>query len=232
MVGWCAEEEAMDGYPALDLLQTIYTTRAVRRFRPDPIPDDVLVRLIEAATRAASGSNAQRWHFVVVRDPELRRRVGELYRAAFEGFYPPERLATESDPQFRRLAAASLHLAEHLGTEPPVLVLVCLLHGPRGIDPPTHVALRRSGASAYPAVQNLLLAARAYGIGGCLTTAHTIREDEVREVLGVPPHVETYALVPLGYPASADAFGPLRRRPVTEVMHADRWGAPFTPAQA
>jgi nitroreductase len=218
----------MDQRPAVDLLDTMYTNRSVRRFRPDPIPEEVLVRLIEAATCAPSGSNAQRWHFVLVRDPELRARVGELYRAAFEGFYPPERLATETDPHFRRLAAASLYLAEHIGTEPPVLVLVCLNTGPRGVDPPSSAALRRSGATAYPAVQNLLLAARAYGLGGCLTTAHTIREDEVKELLSVPDHIDTYALVPLGYPAQA--FGPLRRRPAVEVMHTDRWGTPFAPA--
>jgi nitroreductase len=87
------------------------------------------------------------------------------------------------------------------------------------------LAARSRGASVYPAVQNLLLAARACGLGGCLTTAHLIYEDEIKAILGIPDHANTFALVPLGYPQ--DRFGPVRRRSVNEVTYLDRWGASF-----
>jgi nitroreductase len=126
----------------------------------------------------------------------------------------------------QRLFQASRYLAERIGTEPPVLILVCQEAG----SAPTRVAdtllvARSRGASVYPAVQNLLLAARAYGLGGCLTTTHVIHEEEIKAILGIPDHVNTFALVPLGYPE--DRFGPVRRQPVDEVTYLDRWSAPF-----
>jgi nitroreductase len=116
-------------------------------------------------------------------------------------------------------------LAEHIGTEPPVLILVC---EEGNSIPPTRpaatlYAARSRGASVYP--ENLLLAARAYGLGGCLTATHLIYEEEIKAILGIPDHVDTFALVPLGYPQ--DQFGPVHRRPVDEVTYLDHWGAPF-----
>ena len=87
------------------------------------------------------------------------------------------------------------------------------------------LAARSRGASVYPAVQNLLLAARARGLGGCLTTTHLIREEEIKSILGIPDHINTFALIPLGYPQ--DDFGPVRRGPVSEVTYLDRWGTSF-----
>jgi len=212
----------MDG--SIDLFEAIYTTRSLRRFRPDPIPKAVLRRLIEAATQAPSGRNSQPWRFLVVRKPDLRRRTGDLYREAFDEVYPAERLSAETDPELHRVMRSARHLAENMATEPPVLILICLERAPDA-PPPTVLAARTSGSTAYPAVQNLLLAARAHGVGGCLTTVHVRREAEIKDALGIPAQVDTYALVPLGYPL--DRFGPLRRRPVEEVANADRWGEPF-----
>ena len=208
---------------APSLLDAIYTTRSVRRFRPDPIPDDVVAKLIEAATRAPSGRNAQSWRFVVVKDAGVRAKLGAVYKEAWDEYSPPSRLAAITDPRERRRVESAYHLGAHMGDEAPVLVLVC---APRerasGADP---AAARTLGASIYPAVQNLLLAARARGIGGCLTTIHLYREAQVKAALGIPDDVDTYALVPLGYPL--DRFGPLRRKPVEEVTYLDRWGAPL-----
>ena len=154
----------------IGLFEALYTCRAIRRFRPDPIPDSVLSKVIESATRASNGSNRQRWRFVVIRDPGLRRQVGEVYRRAMNDLVPAEDAAKDMEILGRRLFQASWYLAEHIGTEPPVLILVCQ----QGSSPPTRpadalLATRSRGASAYPAVQNLLLAARACGLSGCPT---------------------------------------------------------------
>lgn len=208
------------------LLEGMSTTRSIRRFRPDPIPDDLLRSVLEAATWAPSGSNTQNWRLLVIRDPEKRRQVGEVYRRGFFDFYPAERLASETDPSRQRMMTGAVYLAENLGTEPPVLVLFCQnrptgagLNSPSGRCPWTR------GSSVYLAVQNLLLAARASGLGGCLTTVHLFFEAETRAIVGIPEDVDTFALVPLGYPR--DTFGPLRRKPVEEVTYLDTWNIPF-----
>jgi len=204
------------------VLEAIRTTRSLRRFRPDPIPDEVLRELLEAATSAPSGGNSQSWRFVVIRDSEMRRRVGALYKEGWDEYSPPSRLAGITDPRERRRVESAYHLGAHMGDEAPVLVLFC---APRPAAGASSFAARTAGASVYPAVQNLLLAARARGIGGCLTTIHLYREAQVKAALGIPDDVDTYALVPLGYPR--DNFGPLRRKPVEEVTFLDRWGAPL-----
>jgi nitroreductase len=156
---------------------------------------------------------------VVVRDPDKRRQIGEFYRTAFYDFYPRERLASEADPARQRMMTSAIHLADHMGTEPPVLILFC--RDAVGVLQ-SGVPERTRGSSIYPAVQNLLLAARASGLGGCLTTWYLPYEAEIKALLKLPGGAETYALVPLGYPR--DKFGPLRRRPVEEVTYFDAWG--------
>jgi nitroreductase len=207
----------------IGLLDGMSTTRSIRRFKPDPILDDLLRSVLEAATWAPSGSNTQNWRLLVIRDPEQRRKLGEVYRKGFFSFYPAERLAAETDPSRRRMMTGAVYLAQNLGTEPPVLVMFCQsaprgdsLNSPSGRNPWTR------GSSIYLAVQNLLLAARASGLGGCLTTVHLFHEAEARAILGIPDDVDTFALVPLGYPR--DKFGPLRRKPVEEVTYLDTWG--------
>src|SRR5439155_22533793 len=132
------------------------------------------------------------------------------------------------DPRERRRVENAFHLGANMGDEPPVLIVFC---APRaqtasGAAQANPMAVRTAGASIYPAVQNLLLAARAYGLGGCLTTIHLFREPQVKAVLGIPDDVDTYALVPIGYPAQP--FGPLRRKPVEEVAFRDEWGTALT----
>lgn len=208
------------------LLEAIYTTGSVRYFRPEPIPDDVIVKLIEAGTRAPSGGNAQSWRFLVVKDPAQRARVGALYKEAWDEYSPPGRLAAISDPRERRRVESAYHLGAHMGDEPPVLVLFCAPRQQSAAGAAAKpAATRTAGGSIYPAVQNMLLAARAFGIGGCLTTIHLFREAQVKAALGIPDEVDTYALVPLGYPVQP--FTRLRRKPVSEVSYRDRWGEPL-----
>jgi nitroreductase len=214
----------------LNLLEAMHTARAIRRFRPDPVPQALLEQVLDAAVQAPSGTNAQTWRFLVLRDPDLRRQVGELYRQGCRDVYPRERVAQETDPARRRTIRSADHLAEHMGDEPPLLVLACIDRGPGGVRggagsqagaPAATGTRHNAGSSIFPAVQNLILAARALGLGACLTTLHLRREAQVKEVLGIPEHVDTYALIPLGYPATP--HGPLRRRPAPEVTAYDRW---------
>jgi nitroreductase len=200
----------------LNLFEAMHTARSIRRFRPDPVPNELLHRILEAAIQAPNGTNAQAWRFVIVRRPDLRRQLGEFYRQGFREAYPAGRLATEPDPHRRRLLRSAEYLAEHMGDEPPVLILACLQRSPNAGAPG-----RSAGASIYPAVQNLLLAARAIGLGACLTTLHLRREAQVKALLGIPEHVDTYALIPIGYPAVPR--GPVRRRPLADVTHFDHW---------
>lgn len=209
---------------SLSVVEAIRTTRSLRRFTPDPIPDAVLEELLEAATSAPSGRNAQGWRFLVIRDPAARQRVGQLYKEAWDEYSPPSRLAAVVDPRERRRVESAFHLGAHMGDEAPVLVMVCAPRQAAGAGAGP-AATRTAGASIYPAVQNLLLAARARGIGGCLTTIHLYREPQVKAALGIPDEVDTYALIPLGYPT--ERFGPVRRKPVREVSYLDRWGTPL-----
>jgi nitroreductase len=194
----------------VDLFDVMSTTRAMRRLKPDPVPDDLLRRCLEAATYAPSGSNRQPWRFLVIKDPELKRKIAEYYRAggASHRAAAPAPERSEGAPP-----SPGEHLAEHMG-EVPVLILVCFYPGSAGG--------LFSGAHIYPAVQNLLLAARSLGLGATLTTLHHHHEPEIKHLLGIPEEVQTAALIPLGYPMGR--FGKVERRPVEQVAFVDRWG--------
>jgi nitroreductase len=203
----------------MDFFDVVTTQRAMRRLKPDAIPDDVVRRIMDAAICAPSGGNRQNWSFVVVRDPAKRARLGELYREAWGElmkvpYYASASKEPASSPAGRMLASAR-HLGEHLG-EAPVIVLACV-----ALDPGVKASLT-TGASIYPAVQNIMLAARALGIGSCITTIHRFRDAQVKELLGIPAEIETAALIPLGYPLGK--FGRPPRLPLSEVAFADRWG--------
>jgi nitroreductase len=205
----------------LDFFDVVTTQRAMRRLKPDPIPDAVLRQIMDTAICAPTGGNRQGWSFLVVRDAARRTRLGELYREAWTElmktpYYSGVQSATPDSREGKMLASAR-HLSEHLG-EAPVLIHASI--GTDGAKPTLS-----TGASIYPAAQNIMLAARALGIGSCITTIHKYRDAQVKELLGIPPDVETAALIPLGYPLGK--FGRPPRRPVPEVAYADRWGQAF-----
>jgi nitroreductase len=222
----------------IGVFEAIYSARALRRLKPDPVPDEIITRILDAAIRASSAGNAQNWAFVVVRDQEQRRRLGAIYRKASdiadEIYKARGRPAHLTEEQYRRLMTSGAHLWDHMG-DAPVLLVPCLherLTPPREMLPPAVQAIYEGelayqqhirGASIYPAVQNIILACRAFGLGTVITTNHIRCEDEVKAVLGLPPDVSTYALMPIGYPEGK--FGPLARKPVGEVAYADRWGS-------
>jgi nitroreductase len=222
----------------IGLFEAIYSARSLRRLKPDPVPEELISQILDAAIRAPSAGNAQNWVFVVVRDAEQRRKLGMIYRKASdiaEAVYAARgRSAHLTDRQFARMLQAGAYLWDHLG-EAPVLLLPCQ-HRP--VIPPREAlqpeiaahygaelgyADRIRGASVYPAVQNIILACRGLGLATLITTNHIRCEDEVKTLLGIPEDVDTFALMPIGWPL--DKFGPLTRRPLAEVVHADRWGA-------
>jgi len=221
----------------IDVFEAMRTARAMRRFRPDPVPEAAITQILDAAIRAPSAGNAQNWAFLIVRDPEQRRRLGVIYRKASDiasAMYAargrPPHLTEE---QFRRLMTSGSFLWDHMG-EAPVILVPCQteprLPAPEALPPEIRARFadeqryveRIRGASIYPAVENIILACRALGLGTTITTNHIRCESEVKAVLGIPEDVQTFALMPIGYPV--DKFGPVVRRPVGEVAYADRWG--------
>ena len=222
--------------PAIDLFEAIRTARAQRRLGTAPVPEALITRVLDAAIRAPSAGNAQNWHFIVVRDAELRRRVGTLYRKASdiaEAVYQARSHPThQTEAQWQRMLTAGAHLWNHMG-DAPVLLVPCLhqrdLPARDALDPAwrDHYDAERAyldrirGASIYPAVQNIILACRALGLGTVITTNHLRIEAEFKALLGIPADVDTFALMPIGWPEGQ--FGPVSRRPLSEVAHADRW---------
>jgi nitroreductase/uncharacterized protein YndB with AHSA1/START domain len=215
-----------------DLFDALHSQRAVRRFRPEPIADAVLGEILAAATRAPSARNAQPWAFVAVRDAEAKAAIGRIYLDAWRRAQAFTAAAdADADikhrPDYAPMMRAVDHLATHLH-QAPVLVL-CGLDtarlGPMADGRGTILAPQSAYASIFPAVQNLMLAARGLGIGSTLTTVFHGAEPALRAVVGIPDHVQIAALVPLGYPTRP--FRVTTRRPLEEVAFLDRWGAPL-----
>ncbi|MPZ99566.1 MAG: nitroreductase [Dehalococcoidia bacterium] len=203
----------------IELFDAMHSTRAMRYLKPDPIPDEVLWDILDAAIRGPSGGNAQGWGWVVVRDAEVKRQIAEWYREGWQASYGTRREQILSDPDGAGLGRANYlsaeHLAEHL-EEAPVWVIPVLRNAATRPNP-------RAGSSIYGAVQNLALAARGYGIGATLTSLYAGHEDDTKRLLGIPEDALTMALIPLGYPARGQ-FSQPKRRPVEEVTHWERWG--------
>lgn len=203
-----------------DLFEIIRTTRSIRRLKPDPVPSELIRQILEAGTCAPSGGNMQRWRFLVIRDPQVKQEASALYRKAWDEIVAPRYRSGQPAPgtsreRFDRMLAAAEHLAHHI-QEAPVWIVPCL----QG-EAPT----RTAGSSIYPAVQNMLLAARALGLGATLTTLYLNFEQEVEAALGLPPDWHSYAILPIGYPLGR--FGPVRRVALSDVVFEDRWGRPY-----
>jgi nitroreductase len=230
------------------MFEVMSTMRAMRRLKPDPVPDDLLTRVVEAATWAPSAANIQGYSFLVVTDRNVMTRLAELWRLVCDFYldafwleYPDPSEAAAAD----RALEAIRHQRDHFH-ETPALIVACyrlieyrgqLRRHPRRFA----TALRRLGprrsaillagmpalesrteaASIYPAVQNLLLAARALGLAANLTCWHLLLEAEFKAVLGIPRRVHTFALIPVGWPIGR--FGSTRRRAAAELIHRDRW---------
>jgi len=197
------------------LLEGIRTTRAIRRLRKDPVPPALIRKVCEAGTFAPSGGNRQPWLFVAVTEAERRAWVAERYRRGFHAYIAPA-LARLEDPAFpeakKRNVRAALHLADHLH-EAPVLLFVA---GWTRRGEPQHQAL-------FPAIQNVLLACRAVGLGASLTTLHTAFAAEIDSWLGLPAERPSCAMLPIGWPRGR--YGRPPRRSVDECLFWERFDA-------
>src|SRR4051812_28583900 len=197
----------------MDVFEAMRTTRAMRRLDPDRAvaPEDIWT-IVEMATKAATGGNSQPVRWIVVEDADKRRRLGEIYKECWAQVGEMYRQRTSpDDARTNRMLNSADHLGEHMGDAPVIIVPAS-----KGGDP----------ASVFPGVQNLFLAARALGLGTTLTTVHRLEESSVREVLGLPEEVSTWAMIPVGYPLGR--WGEAQRRPVEEVTYWNEWRATKT----
>jgi nitroreductase len=198
--------------------EAMETQRAIRRLKPDPVDERLILRLIELALRAPTGSNAQNWEFIIVRDPKVKKGLARLNRQAWGPYGRIGRWVTRRDPRRRKILSAVQWQADHF-EEIPVIVVACL----KGLYVPfVHISTTTYFGSIFPAVQNLLLAARAVDLGAALTTIPMWNLFAVRRVLGLPWNITPCAVIPLGWPLGR--YGPTTRKPVREVVSFDRFG--------
>jgi len=205
--------------------EAIRGQRSTWRFKPDPVPEEHVRKVIEAATYAPSGGNFQPWRFVVVRDGERRRQVRDLYLRAWDVYRPAaQRLLGSTIP--RSMSDSADHLARNFHLV-PVHIVACMLQRPPAYtlrdEEGKALDVGSEGSSVFPAVQNLMLAAVGLGLATRLLTLHRIFETELKSLLAIPAEVETVALIPLGYP---DGQFKLRKRlSVDDITHWERWRA-------
>ena len=205
----------------MDVFEALYTTRAMRRVKEDPIPDEIIKSMIDSAIRAPSGSNRQDWRFVAVTDQEVRTQLADIYRETWD-YYVKSFYNSSSDlgasnlkdkeqiEAVRRISNSASWLAENYD-KVPLLVLTFSRNDP-------------TGSSIYPAIWSLMLAARSHGIGTCLTTVMSFKTEEVYEVLDIPADKgwALNATITAGYPLGK--WGVAERKPVEEVTFLNKWG--------
>jgi nitroreductase len=224
------------------VFEVMATMRAMRRLKPDPVPDALLTRLVEAATWAPSGSNMQAYSFVVVTDRSQMARLADLWRSCVDlylGSVGAQSPSTMDDDGWLRVCEAIGYQRDHFH-ETPAVIVPC--YGAPRVSTEagrslltrmapgdvlrlgtrlSRVSALNEASSIYPGVQNLLLAARALGLGANITQWHVFLEHEWKDVLDIPRDVNMYAVIPVGWPLGR--FGPVVRRPAAEVVHKDRW---------
>ena len=210
----------------IPLREAMLTQRAVRKVLPDPVDEELVVALIEFALKAPTGSTGQNWEFIVIKDYETKKKLAKRYRQAWNLYYHTViRRVSKKDPSMAKTAKAVQWQVDHF-TEVPVLIVACLKLGAKDgripFVPMPHAALSGFFGSIYPSVQNLLLAARAMGLGASLITLPLWSVTSTRRTLGLPMSVTPCCVVPLGWPRGR--YGPTTRRPVTEVMHLNTYG--------
>lgn len=207
----------------MGIFETIYNCRAMRRIKPDPVSEELLLKLIDAANQAPSGSNMQNGRWIVVRDAAQKMKLGDLNRKTFEVYVSgaggrPAALPHQPADARERMVEAVRWQADHFA-EIPALIIACLqINGPRR---DSFSAGAGAGGSIWPGVQNLLLAARALGLAATPTTFAIADRKAAKAVLELPESIDPFCVIPVGYPMGN--FGPVKRQPIPEIMRWDRW---------
>jgi nitroreductase len=204
----------------MEFFEVLHTQRSIRKFKPDPVPDEAIWKMIDAAIRAPSGGNTQPWIFLVIKDPAKKQALADGVREGLgdleKALEAAEQLPTESQ---RRMRRASVTFRSDVASA-PVLIVPCLVN----VSSPTKDRdTIWAGSSIYGAVQNMMLAARAQGLGTLMTTFNIANEDLIRKEYGVPDEALPVAVIPVGWP-NGQNFGPTTRKPVEEVTYWDSWG--------
>lgn len=212
----------------MDIFEAITTTRAIRRYTDDPVTDEEIRRCLAAAVQAPSGGNIQPWQFLVITDVDTKRAVGDIYRRSYARYEPamlkiaPPPKGEEAARKHERMLNSARYLAEHIGEAPAMVAFLMPDISMTVHDDAGAMDVGTPYASVYPAVQNFMLAARGLGIGTAMTTVYRVNQDEMRELLGVPPQMQIIALVPMGRPKGH--FGVAPRRPADASTHWERFG--------
>jgi nitroreductase len=203
---------------SMPLDQAMETQRAIRRLKPDPVDDEIVLRLIEYALKAPTGSNGQNWEFIIVKDPKVKKELARINRQVWRLYGRVGLRRTQNDPKRRKIIKAVLWQADHF-EEAPVILVACL----KGwYIPFMHLSATTYFGSIYPAIQNLLLAARAINLGAALTTIPIWTLIAARKALGLPWKITPCAVIPLGWPMGH--YGPTTRKAVHEVVSFNHYG--------
>ena len=196
----------------MNVIEAMETCSATRYLKPDAVPQDLIERVIYAATRASSPGNSQQWDFIVVRNPEAKQKIRDLLAPRFKAM----REGASTTGRVSRMLAGATHLAESLN-EVPAIIFVC---GPVAY-PPNAPMEQFVWSALYPAAQNLIVAARSLGLGTTFTTFHMFMESELRELLGIPEGIKFGVMIPIGWPRND--FVKVTRKPISKVIHWDKW---------
>ncbi|MGW4852538.1 nitroreductase family protein [Streptomyces sp. NPDC004288] len=226
------------------LFDTMSTMRAMRRLKPEPLPEALVERLVQAAVWGPSGGNMQRFEYVVVTDRDVMARLAPLWERCVDAYLATTgALAPEGmdEAAYGRMVAAIAYQRDHFA-DTPALVIPCYQFPAPRVTEEGYVASAQAlgpvatqrmmetqerfmalaeGSCVYPGVQNLLLAARGLGLAANITIWHLMLEEEWKQALGIPEDMRTFAAIPVGRPMGN--FGPVRRRPVSEVVHLNGW---------
>ena len=204
-----------------DIWETIYTQRAIRAWKTDPVPEELIWKVIEAGTKAPSGTNTQPWGFVIIQDNETRQAIADQLHQGLKQNPGLQQMLEQGSQAADKTTRLMLKGAQRLFTNlssAPVFIIPCLYQ----VSSPAPEGLL-AGSSIYGAVQNMLLAARALGLGTVMTTFHGAVEEILREHCQLPEDATPVALIPMGYPDAN--FGPTTRKAVQTVTHWEQWGS-------
>ena len=205
-----------------DVFEILHTMRAMRKLKKDPVPREMIDKILDAGIRAPSGQNTQPWAFLVIEDEEGKNFFGERYNYWLKERFG-ERLKKTADNKEGRSIDAAVHLAENMHTAPVLLMVMGLRDWPFKVPKEERVGLAPpSYGSVYPCVQNILIACRALGLGASLTTMHQMFEEEIHDYYEIPKTYGIVSVIPVGFPIGN--FGPVTREPISKKTHYGKWG--------